>query len=83
MKGRGLVLCYSPWTTQHYITFQKHANSNTVDSRYLELAYLEAIIWSLLTHENLTTGNKISWKRREIAPKEQFILFSTIFSTYL
>ena len=40
----------------------------TVDSRYLELAsritaYLVAIIWSLLKHENLTTGNKILWKR--------------------
>ena len=30
-------------------------------------------------------GNKILWKRGEIAlnPKEQFLLFSTIFSIYL
>ena len=34
-------------------------------------------------HGNLTTGNKILLKRVEIAPKEQFLLFSTIFSIYL
>ena len=39
-------------------------------------------IWSLFKHENLTTGYKILWKRGEIAPKEQFLLFSTIFSIY-
>ena len=39
-------------------------------------------IWSLPKHENLITGNKILWKREEIASKEQFLLFSTIFSTY-
>ena len=33
---------------------------------------------------NLTTGNKILWKRGEIAPvEEQFLLFSTIFSIYI
>ena len=31
----------------------------------------------------LTTGNKILWKRGKVAPKEQFLLFSTIFSIYL
>ena len=46
-------------------------------------AYLEVKIWSLPKHENLTTGKKILWKRGEIAPKEQFLLFSTIFSIYL
>ena len=40
-------------------------------------------IWSLPKHEHLTTGKKILWKRGEIAPKEQFLLFSTIFSIYL
>ena len=40
-------------------------------------------IWSLPKLENLITGNKILWKRGEIAPKEQFLLFSTIFSVYL
>ena len=33
--------------------------------------------------EKLITGNKILWKRGEIAPKEQFLLISTIFSIYL
>ena len=46
-------------------------------------AYLEMKIWSLFKHENLTTGNKILWKRGEIALKEQVLLFSTIFSIYL
>ena len=31
----------------------------------------------------MITGYKIMWKRGEIAPKEQFLLFSTIFSVYL
>ena len=31
----------------------------------------------------MTTGNKIMWKRGEIARKEQFLLFSTLFSVYL
>ena len=43
-------------------------------------AYLEEKIWSLFKHRNLTPGNKILWIRREIAPQEQFLLFSTIFS---
>ena len=38
-------------------------------------AYLEVKIWSLFKHETMTTGNKIMWKRGEIAPKEQFLLF--------
>ena len=33
-------------------------------------------------HRNLTKGNRILWKRGEIAPKEQFLLFFTIFSIY-
>ena len=45
--------------------------------------YLEVEIRSLAKHENLTTGNNILWKRVAIAPKEQFLLFSTIFSIYL
>ena len=31
-------------------------------------AYLEVNFWPLFKHENLTTGNKILWKRGEIAP---------------
>ena len=46
----------------------------------LRTAYLEVKLWSLFKHGNLTVGNKILWKRGEIAHKEQFLLFSTIFS---
>ena len=46
-------------------------------------AYLEMKIWSLFKHRELPEGNKILWKRGEIAPWEQFLLFSTIFSIYL
>ena len=31
----------------------------------------------------MATGNKIIWKRGEIAPKEQFLLFSTLFYIYI
>ena len=34
-------------------------------------AYLEVKIWSLFKHENLTIGNKILWKRGEIAPPQK------------
>ena len=37
-------------------------------------AYVQVKIWSLFKHKNLTTGNKILWKRGEIAP-----LFHNIF----
>ena len=46
-------------------------------------AYLEVKIWSLFLHETMTTGKKIMWKRGEIAPKEQFLLFSTLFYIYI
>ena len=48
-------------------------------------AYLAVKIWSLFYHGNLTTGNKILWKRGEIAPKEQFNspLFHNIFNISL
>ena len=46
-------------------------------------AYLEVKIWSLFQHETMTTGNKLMWKRGEIAPEEQFILFSTLFYIYI
>ena len=42
-------------------------------------AYLEMKIWSLFEHETMTTGNKIMWKRGEIAPKEQFLPFPQYF----
>ena len=31
----------------------------------------------------MTTDNKIMWKRGEIAPKEQFLLFSTLLYIYI
>ena len=46
-------------------------------------AYLEVKIWSLFYHGTMTKGNKIMWKRGEIAPKEQFLLFSTLFYIYI
>ena len=46
-------------------------------------AYLEVKIWSLLEHGNLSPGNKILWMRGEIAPKEQFLPFPTIFSIHI
>ena len=57
---------------------------STVDSRYLNLAYLEVKIWSLPKHEKLTCKKNIVEERRNCSsPKEQFLLFSTIFSIYL
>ena len=46
-------------------------------------AYLEVKAWSQFKHGNKTTGSKILWKRGEIVPKEQILLFSTIFSINL
>ena len=47
-------------------------------------AYLEVKIWSLFSHRDLPTGNKILWVRGEIAPEEQFLLFfHNIFNTSL
>ena len=42
-------------------------------------AYLEVKIWSRLKYENLTTGDKILWKRGKIAPP----LFQNIFNVSL
>ena len=46
-------------------------------------AYLEVKIWSLFQHETMTTVNKIMWKRGEFAPKEQILLFFTLFYIYI
>ena len=40
-------------------------------------------MWSLFATWNLTIHTKIVWKRGEIAPKEQFRFYSTIFLLYL
>ena len=57
--------------------------TTTVDPRYLDFGYLEEKIRSLFYHRNLISGKKILWIREEIAPQEQFLPFSTIFSTYI
>ena len=46
-------------------------------------AYLEEKIWFLFKHRNLISGNKILWRRGEIAPEQQFLPFPTIFSIYI
>ena len=59
---------------------------NTVDSRYLDFGYLEQPLISKRKSGpclNLTSGNKILSIRGEIAPWEQFLPFSTIFSIYI
>ena len=52
---------------------------NTVDSRYLELAYLEVKIWSLPKHENLTTGIKYYGKEEKLLLRSNFSSFSQYF----
>ena len=42
-------------------------------------AHLEVKIWSLFKHRDLPTGNKILWKRREIAPRSNFSSFPQYF----
>ena len=68
-----------------YFVFWSKYSSLSLSQPHLSriTAYLEVKIWSPPKYENLITGNKILWKRGEIAPKEQFLLFSTIFSIYL
>ena len=64
---------------------RKKLQSNLVISNSLILNY------RLSRSENLipvltwymSTGNKIMWKRGDIAPKEQFFLFSTLFYIYI
>ena len=60
-----------------------HFYTCTIDSRYLDFAYLEVKIWSLFCHGNPVIGNKILRKKGETAPKKQFLLFSKIVSIYL
>ena len=64
-------------------------NASTVEPRYLELGYFELPLiskWKFgpcYNMKTMTTGNKMIWKRGEIAPKEQFLLFSTLFYIYI
>ena len=61
-------------------------HTHTVDSRYLDFGYLEEPLISKRKSGpclNITSGNKILSIRGEIAPREQFLPFSTIFSIYI
>ena len=40
-------------------------------------------LFRITAYLEVTTGNKIMWKRGEIAPQEQFLLFSTLFYIYI
>ena len=69
-------------TTQQSHVEKKINLGYTVDSRYLDLGYLEQPLISKRKSGpclNLTSGNKILWIRGEIAPQEQFLPFPTIF----
>ena len=46
-------------------------------------AYLEEKVWSFFKRRNLTSRYKILCIVGEIAPKEQFLPFSTIFSIHI
>ena len=62
--------------TKKYICYFKYNRLSLSRLRWYRItAYLEVKIWSLFTYENLTTDIKILWKRWELAPKEQFLLF--------
>ena len=62
---------------------------NRVIEREVQLTFvistsiLEEKIWSLFKHRNLTSGNKILWLRKEVAPQEQFLPFPTLFSIHI
>ena len=61
-----------------YLRYRMNCNRLSLSQLRLSriTTYLEAKIWKF---GNQTTGNKILWKRGEIA----FLLFSTLFSIYL
>ena len=73
-----------PGSTVYSYIISKYNRTSLSRTRLFQItAYLEVKIWSLFKHETMTTGNKIMWKRGEIAPKEQFLLFSTLFNIYI
>ena len=58
--------------------------SGAVDSRYLDFTYLEVKISSLFVHENVTTGNKIFWKKTEkLLLRRNFFSFPQYFRSQL
>ena len=75
------IACPSSINFRHIHRYSRTSLSRTRLFRIT--AYLEVKIWSLFLHETMTTGNKIMWKRGEIAPKEQFLLFSKLFYIYI
>ena len=66
----------SPWRT----LYRRLSLSRLRLSRIT--AYLEVKIWFLFSLWKSNNMNKISWKKGEIAPKEQFLLFSTILQNW-
>ena len=72
---------YNSSTSIQIMIYSQTSLSQTCLSR--KTAYVEVKFRSLFSHGNLRTGNKILWKRGEIAPKEQFLLFSTLFYIYI
>ena len=64
---------------------QKQTVSCTVEPRYLELAHFELPLiskWNLVPVFNMTIGNKIMWKRGEIAPPLFHIIIYIYFSNF-
>ena len=70
----------------HLAIYGLSQNRTTVYSCYLDFGYLEQPLISKRKsgpYLKVKSGNKILSIRGEIAPREQFLLFSTIFSIYI
>ena len=66
---------------EHWIFYPGGPGSNpTIGMKLFQLCFIPLLWLSCHKNGNLTIGNKILWKRGDIAPQEQFLLFSTIFS---
>ena len=61
----------------------EYSQTSLSRTHLFRITAFEVKIWSLFEHETMKTGNKIMRKRGEIAPKEQFLLFSTLFCIYI
>ena len=46
-------------------------------------AYLEVKIWSLIKHKNLTTGNKMLWKRGDFSAFPRYFQYVHIFKSQI
>ena len=70
--------------TQFWICTNEYSRTSLSRTRLFRITVcLEVKIWSLFYHETMTIGNKRMWKIGEIAPKEQFLLFSTLCYIYI